>query len=83
MFFATVSISISPSSIAIDIVPLLKVLPAIIIAQVEPMFIMGRQTFIREASSKMYSQVIFATAQLAAETPYSVLCAVGMLSFLL
>jgi ABC-type multidrug transport system permease subunit len=52
------------------------VIPAIIIAQVEPMFIMGRQTFIREASSKMYSQPIFAFGQLAAEMPYSVLCAV-------
>lgn len=40
------------------------------------MFIMGRNTFIREASSKMYSQPIFAIGQLAAEMPYSVLCAV-------
>ncbi|KAF8305589.1 hypothetical protein DL93DRAFT_2172546 [Clavulina sp. PMI_390] len=53
-----------------------SVLPAIIIAQVEPMFIMGRNTFIREASSKMYSQPIFAIGQLVAEMPYSVLCAV-------
>lgn len=40
------------------------------------MFIMGRNTFIREASSKMYSQPVFAIGQLAAETPYSLLCAV-------
>lgn len=40
------------------------------------MFIMGRNTFIREASSKMYSQPIFAIGQLAAEMPYSILCAV-------
>jgi len=46
----------------------------IIITQVEPMFIMGRQMFIREASSKMYAQPIFAIAQLAAaEMPYLVL----------
>ncbi|KAF9512472.1 hypothetical protein BS47DRAFT_1363141 [Hydnum rufescens UP504] len=58
-----------------------SILPAIIIAQVEPMFIMGRQTFLREASSKMYSQPIFAIAQLAAEMPYSVLC--GLVYYLL
>jgi ATP-binding cassette subfamily G (WHITE) protein 2 (SNQ2) len=52
------------------------IIPAIIIAQVEPMFIMGRNTFIREASSKMYSQPIFAIGQLTAEMPYSILCAV-------
>jgi ATP-binding cassette subfamily G (WHITE) protein 2 (SNQ2) len=40
------------------------------------MFIMGRNTFIREASSKMYSQVVFAIGQLLAEMPYSILCAV-------
>ncbi|KAF9514526.1 hypothetical protein BS47DRAFT_1343126 [Hydnum rufescens UP504] len=46
------------------------------IAQVDPMFIMGRQTFIREASSKTHSQPIPAIAQLAAEMPYSVLCGI-------
>lgn len=40
------------------------------------MFIIGRNTFIREASSKMYSQPVFAIGQLAAEMPYSILCAV-------
>ena len=44
--------------------------------QVEPTFIMGRNTFIRESSSKMYSQIVFALGQLMAEMPYSVLCAV-------
>ncbi|KAL8291281.1 hypothetical protein RQP46_002259 [Phenoliferia psychrophenolica] len=53
------------------------VLPAIIISQVEPTFIMGRNIFIRESSSKMYSQIVFALAQLAAEIPYSILCAVA------
>lgn len=53
------------------------VLPAIIISQIEPTFIMGRQTFIRESSSKMYSQIVFALSQLGAESPYSLLCAVA------
>jgi ABC-type multidrug transport system permease subunit len=42
-----------------------------------PAFILARMTFIREASSKMYSPIVFALTQLAAETPYSILCAVG------
>jgi hypothetical protein len=33
-------------------------------------------TYIREASSKMYSPVVFALSQLAAEMPYSILCSV-------
>ncbi|GAA5923733.1 uncharacterized protein JCM15063_003745 [Sporobolomyces koalae] len=54
----------------------ITVIPAIIISQVEPMFIFSRMTFIRESSSKMYSPYVFALSQLAAETPYSVLCSV-------
>ncbi|KAL7416336.1 putative ATP-binding cassette transporter [Mrakia frigida] len=53
------------------------VLPAIIISQVEPTYIMSRQTFNREASSRMYSSIVFSTSQLIAEMPYSILCAVG------
>lgn len=77
---------------------IVTVLPAIIISQTEPFFIMSRETFNREASSKvrrpsfalwctrrtddchffsqMYSSVVFSIAQLTAEMPYSVLCAV-------
>ncbi|QRV86840.1 ABC-2 type transporter [Ceratobasidium sp. AG-Ba] len=54
-----------------------SVMPAIIISQVEPMFIMARMIFIRESSSRMYSQIVFALGQLMAEMPYSVLCAVA------
>ncbi|CAE6481297.1 unnamed protein product [Rhizoctonia solani] len=53
-----------------------SVMPAIIISQVEPMFIFARMIFIRESSSRMYSQIVFALGQLMAEMPYSVLCAV-------
>ncbi|GAA5926233.1 hypothetical protein JCM3775_000963 [Rhodotorula graminis] len=53
-----------------------SVVPAIVMSQIEPMFIMSRMTYIREASSKMYSPVVFALSQLAAEMPYSLLCSV-------
>lgn len=52
-----------------------SILPALILAQIEPQYIMSRMTFVREASSKMYSSTIFALTQLVAEMPYSVLCA--------
>ncbi|KAK9441048.1 BMR1-like protein [Metarhizium brunneum] len=52
------------------------VLPALIISQVEVMFHIKRALFFREASSKMYSPMTFATAIVAAEMPYSILCAV-------
>lgn len=51
------------------------VLPILIIAQVEPSFIMARMIFLREASSKTYSEQVFALAQFLAEMPYSLLCA--------
>lgn len=52
------------------------VLPAIIISMVEPTYILARDTFVREASSKMYSEVVFAMTQLMAEMPYSIISAV-------
>ncbi|GAA6026255.1 hypothetical protein JCM10207_007194, partial [Rhodosporidiobolus poonsookiae] len=54
----------------------ISVIPAIIMSQVEPTFILARMTFLRAASSKMYSPVVFAMGQLAAEMPYSILCSV-------
>ncbi|EIW69828.1 hypothetical protein TREMEDRAFT_43505 [Tremella mesenterica DSM 1558] len=51
------------------------ILPALVLAQIEPQYIMSRMTFNREASSKMYSSTIFAGTQLLAEMPYSLLCA--------
>ena len=37
---------------------------------------MNRLTFIREASSRIYSPYVFAIGQLLGEIPYSVLCAI-------
>lgn len=53
------------------------VLPALILAQVEPKYDMARLIFYREQSSKMYSQFAFALSMVVAELPYSILCAVG------
>ena len=53
------------------------VLPALIIAQVEPKYDMSRLIFYREQSSKMYGQFAFALSMVVAEMPYSILCAVG------
>ncbi|ELU38936.1 ABC transporter [Rhizoctonia solani AG-1 IA] len=50
-------------------------LPLVIVSQVEPMFIAARMTFIRESSSRMYSEFAFALGQVMAEMPYSLLCA--------
>ncbi|ETS61335.1 hypothetical protein PaG_04356 [Moesziomyces aphidis] len=52
------------------------VLPAIILAQIEPFFIMARSVFIREDSSKMYSGTVFAITQLIQEVPFSIASAV-------
>ncbi|KAI0031252.1 ABC-2 type transporter-domain-containing protein [Vararia minispora EC-137] len=52
------------------------VLPAILMNQIEPMFILNRRIFIREASSRIYSPEVFALSQLLGEMPYSTLCAI-------
>ncbi|EKD15858.1 uncharacterized protein L3040_003283 [Drepanopeziza brunnea f. sp. 'multigermtubi'] len=53
------------------------VLPALILAQVEPKYAMSRMIFYREASSKMYGQFAFASSLVVAEMPYSIICAVS------
>jgi len=51
-------------------------LPGIILPSVQPMFLQGRQIYLREGSAKMYTAVVFALSELAAESLYSLLCAV-------
>jgi ABC-type multidrug transport system ATPase subunit/ABC-type multidrug transport system permease subunit len=52
------------------------VIPALILAQVEPMYDFSRLTFYRESAAKAYRQFPFAFAMVCAEMPYSLLCAV-------
>lgn len=53
------------------------VMPALILAQVEPKYDLARLIFYRENAAKAYSQFPFALAMVLAETPYSILCAVA------
>lgn len=53
------------------------VLPALILAQVEPKYDLSRLIFYRESASKTYKQLPFALSMVLAEMPYSLLCAVG------
>ncbi|KAF8416806.1 ABC-2 type transporter-domain-containing protein [Tirmania nivea] len=53
------------------------VLPALILAQVEPRYEFARMIFYREQSAKMYSQFAFALSMVVAEMPYSIICAAG------
>ena len=55
----------------------IAVLPALILAQVEPKYDIQRSIFYRESAAKAYSQLPFALSMVVAEMPYSVLCAVG------
>ncbi|KAF8807904.1 hypothetical protein BYT27DRAFT_7189991 [Phlegmacium glaucopus] len=52
------------------------VLPAIVMSQIEPLFIMNRRVFIRESSSRIYSPYVFALGQLIGEIPYSIICGI-------
>ncbi|KAF7303089.1 Pleiotropic drug resistance ABC transporter protein [Mycena kentingensis (nom. inval.)] len=52
------------------------ILPAIVMAQIEPLFIMNRRIFIREASSRIYSPYVFSIAQTVSEIPGSIVCAI-------
>ncbi|OCH88753.1 hypothetical protein OBBRIDRAFT_820018 [Obba rivulosa] len=52
------------------------ILPAIVMGQLEPMWILNRRIFIPESSSRIYSPYVFAIGQLIGEVPYSILCAI-------
>jgi hypothetical protein len=52
------------------------ILPALIMTQVEPRYDFSRLIFIRENSSKMYSQFAFVISIVIAEIPYGILAAV-------
>ncbi|KAF3009542.1 hypothetical protein E8E13_005123 [Curvularia kusanoi] len=52
------------------------VLPALILAQVEPKYAISRMISFREQMSKAYKTFPFALSMVIAEMPYSILCAV-------
>ena len=54
----------------------ITVLPALLMPQVEVMYVIKRAIFFREQLSKMYSTFTFTLSMIIAEMPYSVLCAV-------
>ncbi|PGH12949.1 hypothetical protein AJ79_03922 [Helicocarpus griseus UAMH5409] len=54
----------------------ITVIPALILAQVEPKYDLSRMIFYRESAAKTYKQFPFALSMVLAEIPYSILCAV-------
>ncbi|KAI8626395.1 ABC-2 type transporter [Xylariaceae sp. FL1651] len=54
----------------------ITVLPALLLPQVELMFVIKRAIFFREQLSKMYSTFTFTLSMVVAELPYSILCSV-------
>ncbi|KAF2096243.1 hypothetical protein NA57DRAFT_67762 [Rhizodiscina lignyota] len=53
------------------------VLPALILAQVEPKYAIARMIAYREQTAKAYKTFPFALSMVLAEVPYSIICAVG------
>ncbi|KAI1141368.1 ABC-2 type transporter-domain-containing protein [Hypoxylon sp. FL0543] len=54
----------------------ITVLPALLMPQVELMYVIKRGIFFREQLSKMYSTFTFTLSMVVAELPYSILCSV-------
>ncbi|OTB09671.1 hypothetical protein M426DRAFT_50610 [Hypoxylon sp. CI-4A] len=54
----------------------ITVLPALLMPQVELMYVIKRSIFFREQLSKMYSTFTFTLSMVLAELPYSILCSV-------
>ncbi|CAK5280362.1 unnamed protein product, partial [Mycena citricolor] len=52
------------------------ILPALVMAQIEPLFIMNRRIFIREASSRIYSPYVFSISQTISELPGAMFSAI-------
>ncbi|KAK7623750.1 ABC-2 type transporter-domain-containing protein [Phyllosticta citricarpa] len=53
------------------------VLPALILAQIEPKYAIARMISFREQSAKTYKTLPFGISMILAEMPYSILCAVS------
>jgi ATP-binding cassette subfamily G (WHITE) protein 2 (SNQ2) len=58
------------------VVFMLAIIPAIIMAQVQPFWIMSRSIWIREETSKTFDGTVFAICQLISEVPYAIACAI-------
>jgi ATP-binding cassette, subfamily G (WHITE), member 2, SNQ2 len=56
------------------------VVPALVLAQIEPKYDLSRLIFYRESAAKAYGQLPFALAMVIAEIPYSVLCGMCLAS---
>lgn len=54
---------------------MLAVIPAIIMAQIQPFWISARSIWIREETSKTFDGTVFAATQLISEVPYALACA--------
>lgn len=50
---------------------MLAIIPAIIMAQIQPFWIMARSIWIREETSKTFDGTVFAATQLISEVPYA------------
>jgi len=55
----------------------ITIIPALILAQVEPKYDLSRLIFYRESAAKAYKQLPFTLGLVMAEIPYSLLCAIG------
>ncbi|KAJ9478985.1 putative Protein SNQ2 (putative) [Pseudozyma hubeiensis] len=53
---------------------MLAIIPAIIMAQIMPFWIMSRSIWIREETSKTFAGTVFAATQLISEVPYALFC---------
>lgn len=53
---------------------MLAIIPAIIMAQIMPFWIMSRSIWIREETSKTFAGIVFAATQLISEVPYALVC---------
>ncbi|SPO25756.1 probable ATP-binding multidrug cassette transport protein [Ustilago trichophora] len=60
---------------------MLAIIPAIIMAQIMPFWIMSRSIWIREETSKTFAGTVFAATQLISEVPYALVC--GTVFFIL
>ncbi|UZJ55591.1 hypothetical protein CBS101457_004911 [Exobasidium rhododendri] len=55
---------------------MLAIIPAIIMAQIQPFWIMSRSIWIREETSKTFDGTVFAITQIISEVPYAIACAI-------
>ncbi|SNX84520.1 probable ATP-binding multidrug cassette transport protein [Melanopsichium pennsylvanicum] len=75
LLFLQLNNTVAALQYRVFVIFMLSIIPAIIMTQIMPFWIMSRSIWIREETSKTFAGTVFAATQLISEVPYALVCA--------